>query len=443
MYEINWTKFISKVNIYLSNNTVVPFEGNGDIISASIKASLSDTNKEPLGLISCNTFNFKLMDRDNKFVTTNTESEYYGLFDEGTKVEYFVTVDGTIKKKGVYYITDIKNSTGTNNISTVEFSCADRLMYILSRPLPKLAAHRNISVSAFIKELFAAEGIVPIVDSNLNNIKIAYGFLVGNTYKDTLNMICQSFNIVIYCDDNGEVNVKLLSTLKNNELVYEFNGVTGTLFKTTNNVDLKNSYNACKLDYIKPSIVKSNKLLSVNNISCIPGNSWTDEYSYNGMKALALDYVIVTSEDDTCTLNSVSSDQGNIKIAITNRTDSNKDCSVDVYGRAIIENKASMTQIVAGADVSKIKYKTVNSEYIQNSSHARSLMTSVLTMLSSKMSYITVSAKGHPHLSIGDRVRVVSDLLSIDAEFIVNELNLSFGSSYTFNANLLYIPAIA
>ena len=448
MLDSTWKKFTSKVKMTFDGSNTYEATGSTKVMQVDVKKELSNSNTDPLGVVSANTISVKLLDVAKEFIKGNTGSPYFGLLKEGFKIEYFIAIDdGAFNNAGVFYATDIKNTQNSSNYNTATISGADILQYIGNTPVNIVGVKQGQTVKQYFESIFANVGLnsgqYNVASTLTQTIKYTYAF--GIKLKDILNSLAKSYMCNVYVDDNGVIQVVdllalALLTTKN----FEFDGNINT-FETVLGTNLLDTYNSVKITYSNPTLIKSDKLLSVSNFDIPVGTTTLSEFVYgDGKKAVNLDYINLYNgvNDTLVTIDTISSTQNSVILTVTNSYTEPIKVSIDIYGGSINENNAVIEKYVTGISEDKRKYLEVEAKLIQTDSYASSYATVLLKYLSSDISYITLKTKGNPLLKLADIVGVTSDWLHFDGTCIISSIKLSLGSSYTCNITVLNSAAL-
>lgn len=448
MLDSNWKKFSSKVKVYLSDSQVFESTGIDKVLQVDLKEELANSNTNPLGVVSANTINLKLLDEDKRFVKNNKQSPYYGLINEGIKIEYFISVDdGVFEPAGIYFATDIKNNAVNGSYSTVNINGADIIQYIGNTPVNIIGIQRNITVKQYLEVIFQSVGLTSSqynIDDSINKV-LKYTYTLGVKLKDILNSIAQSYMCNIYVDREGVIQVvDLLELAKKNDKQFEFDGVINT-FQTSLGTDLLDTYNSIRVNYSNPTLIRNDRLLSIDNIDIPAGTSELSEFTYvDNKKALGISYINIQAEDidTTISINGVSATQNSIILKVTNPKENIVRGKIEVVGPSVNENSSVVERFISGVEVDRRKFIDVKAPLIQTDSYAIEYCNVILKYLSSDTSYVSLKTKGHPLLRLTDIVGVKSDLLEFEGTCIVSSIRLSLGSSYSCSINVLNSKAL-
>ena len=448
MFNSDWVSKKSKVKITFEDGTVHESTGDDDIIQVDYDVEICKDNTDPIGVVSANRVYIKLKDSDKRFVKTNKESPYFGLLNDGFKIESFVSVDsGAYEPTGVYYATDLKNNTSNGGYNTVLIGGADILQYIGNVPVMVKMVYRNITVGDYLDKIFKSVGLSSdqynIANTLTERIKYAYGF--GIKLKDILNTISKSYMCNIYVDYNGVIQViDLLDLARQDDIEFEFNG-NDTTFKTEISNNLLDTYNAVRVKYSKPYEVEDVNLMTARDIEVPIGTLVLSNYNFSdGYKALSIKNISIKSEDEEAIVyvDSYTFNQNDITMEVVNESSSSKKVTIEVYGDSIVTNTANIEKKVAGITEDKLKYIEVESEMIQDETYADEYCDILLRYLSSDNAYVELEAKGHPLLPVGILVDVKSDILGFDATCILSRLSISSGLSYTCRVSAINVNAL-
>lgn len=448
MLDSTWKKFTSKVKITFDGSHIYEATGSTKVMQVDLKEEMCKNNTDPLGVVSANTISVKLLDEAQDFMKNNTSSPYYGLLNEGFKIEYFIAIDdGAFNNAGVYYATDIKNTQTPTNYNTVNINGADIIQYIGNTPVNIVGIKQGQTVKQYFESIFASVGLNSSqynVASTLNKV-IKYTYAFGVKLKDILNSLAKSYMCNVFVDRDGVIQVvDLLALALETTKTFEFDGVVNT-FETSLGNNLLDTYNSVKITYSNPTTVKSEKLLSVSDIEIPVGTTTLSEFVYeDGKKAMNLDYIsLYNSADDTLiTIDAISSNQNSVILTVTNSGTEAKKVTIDIYGGSVKENSSVIEKYVTGITEDKRKYLEIDAKLIQTDSYANTYATVVLKYLASSVSYVDLKTKGNPLLRLGSIVGVKSDWLKFNSTCILSSIKLSMGKSYTCNISVLNSAAL-
>jgi len=448
MLDSNWNKYSNKVRFTFNSGVVYEGVGTDEVLQVDIQRDLADNNTDPLGVVRSGTISIKLMDKDKKFVKNNKTSPYFGLLSEGFKIEWYISIDGGVfTKHGEYYATDIKNSSGNGGYNKVTINGADILQYIGNQPVNIVGIRRNQTVKDYLASIFNSVGLnasqYNIADTLTKTIKYTYTF--GTKLKDVLNSVAKSYMCNIFVDGNGIIQVVDLLDLANKTTKrMDFDGVVNT-FEVALGTDLLDTYNAVRLKYTNPTVVKGDTLLEISDFEIPAGTNELSEFTFsNNKKADKIEYVtIVPVESDvTISINNIRWTQDSIILNVTNPKETAIRAKIVVKGDCLIENTAVMERYISGIPVERRKYIEIDAKLIQSDSYAEEYCTIILHYLSADVSYLTLRTKGHPLLELADIVGVKSGLVDFDGTCILSSIKLSLGVSSTCNISVLNSAAL-
>ncbi len=443
---MSWFNVESKVVITLAPGLVHTAIGaNGKIKSVNINENTANDSANPFGIVSANSINIELIDNEKLFNIRNISSPYYGYVKEGMKIEYYMSIDGgEFERAGIYYATSINSSSELGAINTVKISGADILQYIGNRPIGDIGIESNITVKQYLAKIFASAGLLEgeyVIDESLNKT-VLYTYAVGSKYKDILNMIAQAFMCNIYVDRDGIIRCIDLSQLHLVTPTFEFSG-SSNLMSCKIGTDINSNYNAVKVNYINPTLSDMTELIRVDNIAIPPGEYTLSSYKVNG-QLFMIDYVKITSEDKTCDVEviDIQATQSDISLTLNNNGGKGVIVSIIVIGACVNDNSAFVEKIVDGADINNLKYLELQSNMIQDKSHAEEYCTKLLNYITQPVPYVQLNTRNNPLLRLGTICTVKSAVLDSDIVGMVCAINLGISEVYTSEIKVLNIEAI-
>lgn len=449
MINNEWKRYTSKVVFTFKNGRVYEATGENKIIQIDINKNTSKSDSySPFGIICSNTILIKLKDIEEVFVKTNTSSPYYGLIEQGFKIEYYIKVDnGEYERGGIYYCTDIENSSSSLRGDVINVEGADLLQYISNSPVNLKIIKKNITVKEYLAYIFESfgltEGQYHIADTLNHNLK--YGYSYGKQLKEILNDIARSYICNIYVDENGIIQVIDLKDLaKQTEKQFEFSG-TLNVFETTLGIKMLSSYNAIKLNYVNPTDIENTKILSTSSLSILPGDSTLSEFTFGDeYRTLGIQSVSIKPEEDMeMSVNWFEASQDRITVNVNNPAEDFKKASVDVFGKTIVENKVTLDKNAINVDKDKRKYLEVETSLIQDDDYAKEYVSLLVNFIMAETNYITVRCRVNPILKLGSIVSMRSDRLKFNSTCILTGVKLSLGKTDTFQIELLNCSALA
>lgn len=444
MLNQNWNKFTSKVVLTFSDNSTYELFGQDTIQKVDISKEMFSINNDALGVVSTNTFRVYINDKQGIFTKNNVNSLLYGKLVTGFKVEYFIKMDDELifNKVGTFFMSDITFSNVNSPICNI--GCIDVFGYILNQDVSNsMLITKDILLKDYLISLFNSCGISNnniIIDENINSIVIKYSASFGNKVKDILNLLCKSFSIVVYVDNDGNINVNKLSTLVTKVSNIEIKSDSG-LYKTTLGASLLNTYNGVALKWNRPIVYENESMLLIEKVTLKSGLNNLNNYKFNNeARLIGLKQVRISTELNGIEIDSVDCTQSLINLVVNNTTDVNANVNVEIFGDSLHENmivntKAANEELYV--DKSKLKNYEIESRFIQTDEHAEQCLNASLKMLNCEDLYIDIVCKGNPLLSIGDTALLASTINNFENKCLINSVKMTLGTSYSCNLKLI------
>lgn len=449
----------------------------------SIDENEANTTGNPLGVMTANTCNVSIFDKNNYLAPNNTNSPYYGYMRNGVKIELDISYDGgtTYEDYGTYYVTDWDTgySEGYNDVAII--AGADKIQYVANMDIPKLPAYNGVTLQTLAVNLFIAldretddnttgavlsGSKIPVnsigndndyytntsgvgvykkvsgswqliyyIDSRLD-ISMNYGITVGSKIMEVFNSMAQALTARIILDRSGVI--RIVKSLEGYGSVYELTDelfISGKSKHNTNNI-----YNKVTVSYNKAGEKAADTLVSNDSITLTTGVNTFSGLQF-GNKSLDIEDVYFETPDSingtTVVLSNITYQayQDGVDITVSNDTGVEvPGCNLIVDGRYVNTSTAKESSTVSDTDAKVANELTITTDLIQTQTQAKTLASNISDYLlkTNKLTELTTILT--PKVTEGDVIIV--DLTSESASsfngtYKVTESNTTHGLDYT------------
>lgn len=451
MLSNNWVSCLTKVKFTFADGTTYETTGNSNLRTLSVKKSIANVSSNPIGTVSANTVTMEIADTESLFAINNSSSPYYGKLKQGFTIETYSQIDGgSFEKTGEYKMVDKQNTTKPGYKAS--FKGMDSIGFILQRKSNVKYILSNISALEYITNLLVANGISINrihVSSDLLTKTIKYAYTFGDKIIDILNEFCTAFMCCIYTDNNGDVNIKTLNSLKQADSVFTISGNVN-LYGSSAQDGILSGFNAIKITYNKPTLDYRTNIVNINNITLANGTTNFKDYAIsNNAYVNGIDYIRVSNKtnNELVYADNVETTQQKISFEIVSESTEDISSDINVYANVVNKHEVFISEVVDGLyitedDDNKIKYYNLNSEIMQLDEYATELKEQLKLMGNTEIVYITAKTKGNPLLEVGSVVNYSSEQLKFTGTCLIVDINASYGGSQSFDVVLLNIDSI-
>jgi hypothetical protein len=178
----------------------------------------------PVGNISANELNIRLVNKERRFDAGNTNSPLYGLLRPNRRVQAWLGVERGDPQVieyiplGIFFSGEWDAPEDRQYVST---TCRDRLEQLRRNPYSTNVVLVDISLYDLVIAVLGDAGVLPRdywVDSELKEFIIPYVYFDPMSHRDALRIIAEACLGQVYCDRLGMIRIEGPSFLASNQI---------------------------------------------------------------------------------------------------------------------------------------------------------------------------------------------------------------------------------
>ena len=406
--------FKSTVSVYFDgeSNPPVIFSEN-DISEISFDADGNTDANLPFGQIALKTVMFTMNNVDRQFTYTNTKSPYYGKLLAGTKVTLSINVCTDIATDTYENIDMGSFYTGDWNVSSDDIfatmTCYDRLYALYETDTPKVCVVKDTSIGELFRILLLALGIANediIIDTNIFNITVPYGWLPELKVKATLGALCLAGACTVLVRRDNKIYVS--AAYKDRDAVRRLRN-TEQVVSISQPQNFYKAYAGVTVQYSPTSVeTEVQSVASNNDMLLITGENKIDSLSFSGNPVLTVTSVSIT---DSKMQSIFPTSIGALAIDATIVANASNTADVEVFGYKLKQStqKITVDKIADIVPVLKDKRLTIESPLIQTEAIAKDYADILINIATDPAAYLTSSITGDPSIDLLDKVLIHPD----------------------------------
>ncbi len=306
----------------------------------------------------------------------------------------------------------------------------DSLGLLSSTEFIKHNVYRNASIGDLIELVILdamdiVEGLTYVIDPELHNTIVPIAWFEKETHLSAINRLVASHNIEVFCDRQGRIVARLRKPAEGYHDTWADS--TNIIYKEYDTLYTE-SPNTFRVSVNKVSVQANQTLYSSTNpFSFLAGETKDFEYS-----SIAEGTPTITmSPNPAYTRESYS---WGSRIKFTNAGTVN---SITITGSAVSQD-GSIEMVGVNNEASRVDgeiLEVIDNPYIQTEAHARSILSSLLTVSADSMYDTTVKYTGDMSLTIGDAVRLLDGISPLDL-YMIRRQELFWNGGLTGSARL-------
>jgi len=419
------------IDIYFDGLGNAPFrcKRNDHLISCTVLDEACSNGDTFIGTPSSNECSFTLLGENGLFNPTNTDSPLYGKIKTGLIVKAFIRpidineeVTYDWDPLGVFYITD-----WTTDITGVSASVvANDLLYTLfNSNKTKLEVISNCTYNDLFNLFCSYNRVQYSVKGSLAN-QLLYGYIVDNNSE-----FIKAFSIgslsYIYCEHDGSLCVNNID--RQRSVDYTLTDSDQVISISTKQSATLN-YDGVSLTYVVPYIsdiveVITNKEQSIGTNGI---NVYTNQ-EFSKKPLLALTYTDIEGNVE-CDMTIEASNALDISYSVKNNSAFDGTFKLSIFGNILEDTKFTIDD--EGTSLLKLENK-----YIQDATYAERFSALLRKYIRLRVPKLELEVRGNPKYSLGDKLRVLSDMYSIDFTGILIKQQFKYDGGLKASMTLL------
>ena len=407
----------------------------GTIESLSLSERLANTSGNILGVITGNSLNVKIVDKNNVLSVLNADSTFDKYVKHNIKIEAFNKERDADDWSPIgTFVTDgWSNNITEGNKSTVSISGHDEFHDYCNMSLPNLRAYINVPISMLVDDIFNKIGLSNryIFDSSLD-VTLPVSVSTENTVRDALNLICQA--ILARASMGRDGIVRFTSVLPKINTYKEINELM--IKSVGGSENYNNTYKGVQVSYSDKNISDSSDVVAdIQNYKALSGVNKLDRIKLD-TSIYALDYIKMeigfNSSIDVDTIEiKYTGYQSGIDVTVIN----NSDTEIEIKSIKIYAYKLNKTDYVSG-DTGENVLKLSNN-YLQGKDTVEAYILKVKEYLDKNKRILTVDTSIDTNTTYNDVLRFNLADIGIKGMFLVIASNVTFSNSYNHQLELI------
>jgi hypothetical protein len=411
-----------RLDIYLDE---IPLEVTKQnyLIDASWLEEGSADSSNPFGAVSSNELSFRLYNDSGIFSPTDTSSPYFGKIRNGIKVILYIKVEGTEwTQLGEYFVTDWEAAiTGTY----ADVIANDKWYQIFSSASPNYPVTLDIPFNEMIYEVYNSMGYTVQVSNELTEL-LPVAFIEGSPLDFTQEILAGALAFCTCTKLGMPLVLPFISARPIRAALTDMDQIKVVNAKQSTT----KTYEGVELTYVIPSYTEVSKLVELANIEVAPGTSNILNIASSSTPVLKHTSVDIQSILEKVSLVTYTASSQLLSFELFNPSQVSVAATLTVYGIPV-----TFTDVVI-ADNSSTLLK-VKSRYTQTVEYAIRYRELLENVVNSPVPFLTLSIRGNPLLSIGDRVQINSDKYNLFFDGVIQRMSYNYDGGLSCEMTLM------
>ncbi|MDO6355106.1 hypothetical protein Q3V94_08445 [Caloramator sp. CAR-1] len=403
------------------------YEGEDIILLHLLEEREVSQGSLPIGNISANEIDVRILNRDRKFDVGNIQSPLYGLLKANRRIKAWLGVETT---NGIEYV-----PLGT--FYTGDWSVPENSIYAQTTGRDKLELLRKNTYTSNVVEInktlydlaisvLQNAGLKPDdywIDTELQQYTIPYAYFEPQSHREALRKIAEACLGQVYCDRNGIIRVEGPSYLAS-KTTADLTITQDDYFRKDNPVKWGQIANYIEVETqpLRPDTMQE-VYRSNDPISIAAGQTLKLTVYYNQTPCINASASLVGATNTVITAATYYA--WGADITLVNNGTATESITIVVNAqplkvmnkeKAIAKDDASIT------DNGLIRYTFPTNPLVQTLSMAQTIANKLLQSFKDPRRDVEVEWRGNPALLLGDRVSVVDNIETNDYYVIRQEL---------------------
>ena len=418
-----------KLEIYFDGLEEAPLTVTKDdyLMDADWLEEGSAESSSPFGSISSNEITFRLFNGSGIFSPTNVSGPYYGLIKSGVCIIPYIkpiitAVDVSWTQLGKFYVS---GWTAAITSGYADIVANDIWQKIFNSPTPSYEVNKNVTFEALFTDVFTLMGYSVIVSEELTQT-LKYAFIEGSP-QQFLQDLTKGAMAYLSCNKAGQPLVNPLIAAKTVRAALTDGD---QIISISSKQSITKAYNGTELIYSIPQGITQDKLVELQGVLFVPGDSTLTKIAFNSGPVWQISSILAKSTANALSLLSYNATPWLISLVFNNSKVTTVAGDVLVYGTLV-----SFTEVVlSDAGVKPLK---ASSRYVQDAVYAEAYKNILSSFVNVDIPLLTLTIRGNPLLSIGDRVTVQSTKYNLSFDGIIQRLKYEYVGSLSCEMTLL------
>lgn len=421
------------------------------IVNLQIQEKMFTQNQNPIGVVTSNLLKLELNSLDRSLVPENTNSPYYGNMNSTAEIEVSIKnmdagVAGYINL-GRYFVNSWSGSATSSNKNKVTIEGNDILGILMKSNIPSYEIKRNTSVYSFLNTI--ADKINEQVSEKYKfsfNIPetLKFGNIDNNDIEASdvgtlFNIVCQSCLLNMYVDRNTETTGRVINVIDATAGIgASIDNITDSqnIIKASFDKGALVGYTGVKVNYSIYSINPIDTIATISSLALIPGGNSVDNIGVSNtifkITGIRLD---TESIENSVEFTGLTYNRKSVSLKLTNNSIENVNCSVDIMGQTLNENKLAVVK--KSTVESNELFEVTNSLLPVNS--VNSFASELLSLIDKRTEAIVVEGYFDPRvLKLNSIIQIdASNSLYLQGKYRASEITWTLGSGLGCQARFI------
>lgn len=378
----------------------------------------------PMGAISSNEIDVVLDNTDKRFSLANPDSNLGNLLKKNRKVTPWLGVEvleGQIEwhKLGTFWTTNWQTPLRS---LTATLTARDTLELLRQDDFETSQLYTNYTLAALYRVLFTAYGLTEdryYIDNTLEALVIPYAWFDRMSYKDALSTLSKCALVKVFCDRDGVIQVKPISTTENSRYTFDDDKNYFDSDFPMLGTDITN-YVEVLVNTLTPG--EPTSIYDMETPMSVPAGESSDiTCIYNSIPNVNVQNPVVTC-DTGMSVTGVQQYVWGMRITVKNNNISAANVnSITVTGTPLTASGV-ITQVaqdkVSILEDGKIK-STVDCPFIQTVAYATELANTILQVYKNQLKDVSLDSRGNIAIAVGNVVKVKSEFDTEGTDYTV------------------------
>jgi hypothetical protein len=425
-YNAESRELVAKIDIYFDGPGAAPFTITRDdyLVDFEVSEDFGIEDDSPLAHFTANVLDVTIVNLEGIFSPSNTASPFYGKIKQGVEIRAYIKpadedIDWDIL--GKFYVMNWDVSSDYLHVNITAYDAANSI--ISDTEIPKMRVVQKDTLT-YLQELL--NGLSVHFYDTLQETPFLFPL---DTKRATIDEIVNAQYKVICCDREGNVNIGTLPWSNPSRVITDHDQIVEAAIPQT----FIKQYDDASLEYYIPELMTSQRVLSLSNLTLLPGLNTFNNATFDAEAVSAIEYIQVIGPSNVIALIDTAASRS-VSLTLNNQNADNVLADLLIYGTMV--NLTMFEHVGTGRCVKK------SNRFIQTPEAAALYRNYLSTFVRADMQTISVRIRGNPKIQMGSLITVQSEKYSLDYTGIVVELKHTYNGGLSGEMVLLNIDAI-
>jgi hypothetical protein len=372
-----------------------------------------DVNGIPLGAVSSNELDMRLLNFDDKFTLGNTDSVVQAYLKKYRKIVPYIGIidNGTTRwyKMGIFWSVQWQPDESSKSILVTAYDYLEMLKNIQFDTSEVYVNYTATDLFTLILDAGIAGGLSDLeyqIDSAFDSIVIPYAWFEKGSCRSALQLLAEGTLAYVYCDRQGKVKVTKGVTTNDSKITYD-DGIN--VINKNNPSTLAEVTNYVEVESRAPSVVTGQDVyVGTESINVPAGQSVIIECVFSTIPVTAITANSLVGATNT-TITNITAYCWGALVTLTNAGGTPETITKITLTGTILKQDTAIVKLAKNdtsiADDGRISTK-ITHKFIQTSTYAQSIANELLTTYIDSKQNIVLNTFGDLSVVLQDRCSV-------------------------------------